>query len=126
MQVSSMSGSETGYIGGFPDKYPIYISIELDSHEGKEPIHLPVSQYMPVSVLKSFICNKLGLFSRNFEFFSKKSTDEPFQNSKTLLDENVKNGDAIRLARNSGSAGLSGQDGLKGVSFAENEVGDII
>ena len=121
-----MNGSETGYIGGFPDKYPIYISIELDSKEGKEPIHLPVSQYLPVSVLKSFICNKFGIFSRNFEFFSKKSADEPFPNSKTLLDVNVENGDTIRLARISEATGVSGQDGLKGVSFAENEVGDII
>ena len=122
-----MSGVETGYIGGFPDKYPIYISIEFDSTEGKEPLCIPVSQYLPISVLKSFVSSKLGIQSRNFEFSSKKSTDEHFfQSSKTLMDLNVENGDTIRLVRVSGTAAVSGQDGQKGVSFAESEAGELI
>jgi hypothetical protein len=90
---------EHGYIGGYPDKEPIYIQVEVS--DTNEASVFPVSRYLRMSVFKSWIVGKLGLSIRDYELTDHKG--EKIVASETLHSLGYENGDVIRLLKNDGA-----------------------
>jgi hypothetical protein len=90
---------EHGYIGGHPDKEPIYVRIEVS--DSNEKVVFPVSRYLRMSVFKSWIVGKLGLSIRDYDLSDSKG--EKIVASETFHSLGCDNGFVIRLVKNDSS-----------------------
>lgn len=59
-----------GYIGGCPDKDPIYIKVLVE--ETLIELTVPVSRYLMMSVFKSLIFGKLNLLIKDYDIMNDK------------------------------------------------------
>lgn len=87
--------TEQGYIGGYPDKEPIYVKVRLED-KGEEAV-FPVSRYLMMSVFKSWVFGKLNLSIREYELMNEK--DEKIGPGSTFHSLDLKENSVIRIVR---------------------------
>ncbi|CDW76401.1 ubiquitin carboxyl-terminal hydrolase 5-like [Stylonychia lemnae] len=85
LQLSTGSGTDFGYIGGFPDLNPIYINIEYNNDTKSFKFCLPVSKHVPVSIFKPWLLSKLSFISGREQY------NLSYQGQRIMPQMNLKN-----------------------------------